>query len=166
MNLENVNAILLWEDGIPHAFGEKEMLLPSQLSDENYHDPSFLKEIYPTEWFQNLGFPYQPNQSFGRQMGPMAAYGFTILCNASSTITGHDDYYCYIINVPENMSENVREYLENSYDDLKRSIDEHQAFFQGTAFASDGSFLWPMDIFYIDEFYDKLGLSKGKKNNI
>ncbi len=164
MNLEQVNAIMIWEDGIPHSFGENRMAPPSELGDENYHTTSFLMQVYPSEWFQETGYPYQTNQSFGRQMGDLSAYGFTILCNASSKITNQEDYYCFMINTPINISENTRNYLSSIYPELKELIETHHAFFQGTAYEENGDYAWATQAFDLDEFYDKLGLQKGIKH--
>lgn len=164
MNLDKVNAILVWEDGKPHAFGDKKMLTPDQLSDSNYHNFSFMQEIYPTSWFQRIGYPYKVNDNFTNQMESMAAYGFTVLCNTSARITGQDDYYCYLIYVPENISDNVREYLESIYDSMKKMIDEHNALFQAVVIDKEGNYSSQF-MFYLDEFYDKLGLKKDRSVN-
>ena len=164
MNLEQVNGIIIWEDGIPHSFGENKMLPPSELSDENYHTTSFLRDIYPTSWFQDTLYPYQKNQSFGRQMGDMSAYGFTILCNASSRITNQEDYYCFMMNTPVELSDNTREYLTSIYEELNELIEKHQAFFQGTIYEKNGDYALDSPIFTLDEFYEKLNIQKGKAN--
>lgn len=162
MNLDNVNAILVLDDGTTHSFGVKKMLPPSELGDDNYHHSSFMKDVYPTAWFQATGFPFNPKLPFTNQMQSLAGFGITVLCNASYAMTGFDDYYCYIIDVPENLSEEVRNYLADVYPSLKANIEEHQAYFQGCAFRPNGDYAWHCDVFDIDEFYEKLKIPVNK----
>ena len=158
MNLDKVNAILVLEDGSFHSFGEKKMLPPSELGEDNYHDSSFMKSVYPTAWFQATGYPFRVKDGFSRQMQELAGFGITVLCNASYAMPGFDDYYCYIIDVPVKISEEVRSYLANVYPYLKSNIEEHQAYFQGCAFLPNGDYAWHGDVFDIDEFYQKLNI--------
>lgn len=159
MNLDEVNAILIWNDGEPHSFGDKKMVLPDKMTDSNYHNYSFKNEIYSTSWFQDIGFPYAIDKNFTSQLEDMAGYGFTVLCNSSSRMREEGDYYCYLIYVPENMTDNVRDYLESIYNSLKRMIDEHEAFFQAVVVDEEGKYSSPY-MFYLDDFYDYLGLKK------
>ena len=161
MNLDEVNAILVWKDGEPHSFGDKKMLTPDELDESNYHDFSFMQEIYPDSWFKDTGYPYNDTIPFSNQMEMMTAYGFTIICNTSSRVTGQEDYYCYLVYVPENMSDNVKEYLESIYDSFKGLIDEHHALFQAVVINETGGY-GSQFMFYLDDLYDKLGLNKGK----
>lgn len=161
MDLENVNGILIWKDGIPHSFGVNKMAPHTELGDENYHSTSFMMDIYPTEWFQETGFPYQKEKGFLRQLDTLSAYGFITLCNGSSLIVGQEPYYCYFINTPINLSEEAKEYLTSIYDELKGLIEKHQAIFEGTAFDEEGEYVWSSSALGLDEFYDRMNISKG-----
>ena len=160
MNLDDVNAILVWKDGKPYSFGDKKMLTPDGLSESNYHDFSFMQEIYPSSWFKKTGYSYNEKIPFSNQMESMAAYGFTVLCNTSSRVTGQDDYYCYLVYVPEKIGDSQKEYLESIYAYVKKIIEEHNALFQAVVIDDNGNYASPY-MFYLDELYDHLGLKKG-----
>ena len=158
MNLDQVNAMLVLEDGSVHPFGIKKMLPPSQLGDENYHDSSFMQEVYHRLWFRKTEFPFRREDGFSRQMGDMAGFGITILCNSSYALTDGNSYYCYLINVPEDISEPVRNYLSEVYPYIKGLILEHDAYFQGSIFLPNGDYVQDGNIFDIDEFYERLNI--------
>lgn len=160
MDLENVNGIIIWEDGIPHSFGVNKMAPHTELGDENYHATSFMMDIYPTKWFQETGFPYQKEKGFLRQLDTLSAYGFTTLCNGSSFIEGQEPYYSYFINVPINLSEATREYLASIYEELKALIEKNHAYFEGNVYDENGDYAGLGIIYNLDEFYDTLGISK------
>ena len=164
MELEHVNGIIVWEDGIPHSFGVNKMASPKELTDENYHSTSFLIDIYPKKWFQDTEYPYDQKLGFGRQLGDLASFGFVTLCNTSSRITDQDDYYCFLINAPINISDNAKDYLTSIYEDFKELLERKQAYFQGTAYLENGDYAWKSPAFTLEEFYDKLEIPKAKKH--
>ena len=49
---------------------------------KDWHTDSFLEEIYPTAWFQNLQIPYQTNIEFQNQLDLFAKYGCVIIVNS------------------------------------------------------------------------------------
>lgn len=59
---------------------------PRELRNENnsddWHTDSFLKQVYPTTWFQNLGIPYNLTKEFQNQLDLFARYGCVAIANS------------------------------------------------------------------------------------
>lgn len=165
MDLENVLGIVISKDGEMHPFGKFKLAEVSELSEENFHDPSFKNEVVPSQWFQdlesNLENFYDSNQTLRKQIFDMTNYhGLTFLLNANNLKPDNEPFYCYTIQCPFDLSDETRECLENNYDYLKNLIDRQQALFEGEPYL-DGAYIWNESAYNIDDFYDKMGLAKG-----
>ena len=54
LDIEKVNGILIAPDGSFKSFGTYKDAPVSELTDDNFHDSSFKKDVANDEWFINL----------------------------------------------------------------------------------------------------------------
>lgn len=61
--------IIISQSGESMSFGKwKERELRNNDNPEDWHTDSFMKEVYPTPWFQNLKIPYDLTKEFQNQL--------------------------------------------------------------------------------------------------
>lgn len=75
--------IIINQNGESISFGKWK---PRELRDinnnEDWHTTSFLEQVYPTTWFQNLGIPYDLTKEFQNQLDLFARYGCVVIANS------------------------------------------------------------------------------------
>lgn len=161
MNLEDVNGIVLYKDGIPHSFGVNRMVTVKELTPENFHDESFKKDIVSSEWFQKVGYPYDNKTFLRRQIMDMCAKGFTFILNGSSLTATLDETYLYTIQTPIHPSPETVEYLSSIYPKLKELLESHEgALFFGEPYDENGDYVWDDAAYSLDDFYDQLNIPR------
>lgn len=75
-------AIIINQNGEYLSFGTwKPNELRDKDNDEDWHDKCFRKSVYQTEWFQNLGIPYDEDLSFYNQLPMFAKCGIITIIN-------------------------------------------------------------------------------------
>lgn len=144
-------------DGGEHAFGTMKYAHVSDLDDDNYHDDAFRKDILNTEWFKSLGFDYSGN--INADIAGLAEIGIITLINACSLNPNGTHYNSYVIAIPENLSDNQRDFLEEEYSYIKSVIDSDQAYLFGEVINDSGE---NNTFYYLDELYDHFDLRRNK----
>ena len=159
MELDKVKGILIDKDGIEHPFGIQENAHVSELTEDNYHDSAFIKDILPTEWFKSLNYNYT-DESIHKQAMTLAGLGIIFLENGCSLMPNDKEYSFYAIISPNKLTEKQRKKLEDSYEKLNTLITGQNAYFDGMAYLENADFAWPDSAYSLDEFYDNMGIEK------
>ena len=157
MDLKRCKGIFIDIDGSEHAFGTMKYAHVSDLDDDNYHDDAFRKDILNTEWFKSLGFDYSGN--INADIAGLAEIGIITLINACSLNPNGTHYNSYVIAIPENLSDNQRDFLEEEYSYIKSVIDSDQAYLFGEVINDSGE---NNTFYYLDELYDHFDLRRNK----
>ena len=158
--IEKVNGIIVYEDGIPHPFGINKIVTTGEYTDENYHDSSFQQEVYSSKWFQETRYPYQLDKTIHAQISGLCSKGFTVILNGSSLTARREENNIYSIQTPINITDNTKEYLSSIYEELKELIEQKNALFFGEPYNEEGELVWRDAAYNIDDFYDKMEIPK------
>ena len=164
LDIEHVKGILIAPDGKQKSFGALLYGTTEDLTEDNYHDVSFNKEILPTTWFQKLqqelNFNYNKEDTIHRQVMVMASKGIITILNCSSITSSQGEYNAYCLHCPEQLTTNQKELLENSYTELKTLIEEKDAYFEATGYDTNEDYIWDDFVYDLDDFYDRMNLCK------
>ncbi len=159
MNLEDVAGIIITPDGIPHFFGESDLKIGevNPISHEEY----FEKEVATSKWFKDLNIPYNKNNLY-LSILDMTRFGLSFIINASNVSHNENDTFSYVIFTPSNLTDQVKEYFSNNYQELKNIIEKNNAFFQADIIR-DGDYSNQAPFDNIDEFFQNIGIKNFHK---
>lgn len=164
MNIDDVLGIIIYEDGIPHSFGKRKNDITANLTNENFHDKAFVSDVLNTQWFKSTNYQYDTNNNFFYNSTDMCKNGFCIIINSCSKLVDGTEYNLFTIQVKENMTDNIKSYLESIYQSFNSLINDKESLFYGYIYDEEGNEI-AME-FSIDSFYDKLNLDKSIKKVI
>lgn len=166
MELKQAKGIVITPEGDIHSFGKHKYGNIDELTDENYHDPAFSQEIASTDWFQQFlqltNYNYKKDTIYRESM-TLAGLGLVFLFNGCSLNVRDEEYNSYFIQSPEILSEQQKNIFQENYTYLQGLIESDNAYFEGTAFTSEGDYAWTDFVYSIDEFYDKMDIPKTKE---
>lgn len=166
MDLKSVKGIVITPEGDCHSFGEQKYAKTADLSDRNYHDPSFSAEIVKSDWFQSFikmaNYTYTKDTVYRQSMN-LAGLGLIFLFNGCSLTEKNTEYHGYFIQGPEKLLEKQKEVLQENYEYLKQLIESESAYFEGEVFTPEGDYSWSETVTDVDSFYEKLGIPKTKE---
>lgn len=75
--------IIINQNGESISFGKwKPREFRDEHNPEDWHTDSFLKQVYPTTWFQSLEIPYDLTQEFQNQLDLFAKFGYVVIANS------------------------------------------------------------------------------------
>lgn len=75
--------IIINQNGESISFGKwKPREFRNESNSEDWHTDSFLNRVYPTNWFQNLGVPYDTTKEFQTQLDLFARFGCVAITNS------------------------------------------------------------------------------------
>lgn len=75
--------IIINQNGESISFGKWKLReLRDTNNNEDWHTSSFLEQVYPTTWFQNLGIPYDLTKEFQTQLDLFARFGCIVIANS------------------------------------------------------------------------------------
>lgn len=156
MDLDKVAGIVITSDGIAHPFGKSDEAIGGQ--NEISHEEYFFHEIASQDWFKNLGINYDPKNLY-YQISDMTKQGLSFIINGSSVSHNERDVYAYCIFVPDDLSDEVKEYFSKHYEELKNLIERDKAFLQADSF-HNGEYVNGMPKDNLDEFYTMMNIDK------
>lgn len=117
--IEKAMGLIITKDGHIHPFGKFKYGKAKDLTDENYHDPSFRKDVLTQKWFQDLNVNITDKTIHG-QSNAFTEAGLIVILNGCKTLPNDDIYKEFIIFCPKNITEKQAELLENNYDYLNK----------------------------------------------
>lgn len=156
MNIKTHKGIFIDKEGISHPFGTMKLAHASELKNDNYHDDAFKKDILNTDWFQNLNFEYSGN--INADIKRLAQIGIITIINACSLNPNGTAYNAYVIEFPQNLTDKQKQTMQQEYQNIKTIIDNDEAYL--FAEVEDGK---NNQIYFLDEFYDYVGLNQSSK---
>ena len=159
--IENVKGIIIGNDGEYRTFGVHNHFT-SEGEDDDFHDVAFVSEISDSEWFLKYGFDYDKNSTIAVQAFDLTKHGFSLFINASASVR-HGDTYVYAMYVPYDITDEAKNFFTSVFHETKELINKHDgALFFGEPYL-DGEYVWDDSAYDIDEFYDRMNISKNIK---
>ncbi len=101
----NELGIVVAPNGEYRSFGEwMKRDLRSIANETHWHTNSFMNQIYPTSWFQDLNIPYNKSKEFHTQLDVFAKSGCVIIVNSreDSSTCGESRF---IITAPDSITD-------------------------------------------------------------
>lgn len=161
LDIEKVNGILIAPDGSFKSFGTYKDAPVSELTDDNFHDSSFKKDVSNDEWFINLqkdiGIDYT-DDTIHRQGGDWASNGVVLMVHGG---TGAGEFYGVL--APSQLSGDQRSLFEKNYVNLQNQIEKNEVYFEATLFDEDGNYANDGLIFGLENFYNREHLAMGNE---
>lgn len=131
--------IIIDQDGNYMSFGKWR---PREMRDIDYsddwHDDSFKKTVYYTDWFQNLGIPYilNDNISFHNQLITFAENGIVVIANTKENSTDLGERRITMA-VPDSMTEEQINYLLSKKEEFINYESNHYSFIDVLSIGQD-----------------------------
>ena len=113
------------------------------------HAQSFIKDIYNTEWFEQLGIPYNPEKDFHNQLDLFAQYKAIVILNAKEDYDSPTENR-FIISSPENFTEEQINTLNSFREKFISFEDGHYSFID--IVSSTGEYL--QNFYSIKDYYN------------
>lgn len=165
MNIEDVKGILIDRDGGLHPFGKNVMAHVKDMSDDNFHESSFKKDVLPTSWFKGLNYDYNGENIF-TLIDDLSMIGIVGVLNCSSLTANGEEFISYAITTPSELSSEQKKVFSDNYEHLKELLDGEDRYFEAEGHDKLGNYCWDDNIYSLDEFYDKLEIDKKIKGKV
>jgi len=108
-------ALIINQNGEYMSFGTwKPNNLRKKENSDDWHDECFREKVYPTEWFQNLGIPYNEDLSFYNQLPMFAKCGIVVVINDTNEV----DKGSFIIVAPNTITNEQIQILFDKKEDF------------------------------------------------
>ena len=160
LDIENVNGIIIAPDGSFRKFGTYKDVPLKEMTDDNFHDTSFKKDVSKSEWFKelqkNLDFEYT-DDTIHRQAAEWASDGVVLLFHGG---VGEGEIYCAY--APSECSLEQKKLFKDNYDNLEEQINRNDVYFQASIFDENGNYDDDGLIFGLDNFYSMMHITKRK----
>lgn len=134
---------------------------------DDWHDDSFKKTVYCTEWFQNLNIPYILSEdiTFQNQLTNFAENGTLVIANSKEDSNKPGELRI-IMAVPDPMTDEQINYLLNKKNDFINFENGHYSFIDIISVGQEFNIV--ESFYHITDFYnylDELISSKGQRKN-
>lgn len=131
----------------------------------DWHNDSFMLEIYNTEWFKELGVYYDTNINFQNQLDIFAEYGVIVLvnCKEDSQKVGESRVAGYI---PTSITDEQIEVLDNMRENLIKFGNGHYAYIDILDNYSDKDYDIIKSFHNLEDFYNYFDEFKEKRISI
>jgi len=150
----NELGIIINQKGESMSFGKwrlRELRQEDNVND--WHNDSFLQTIYTSEWFQDLGIPYNLNKGFHNQLDMFARCGVIVIVNSSENSNNPGERRIIMIS-PNTITDEQIAFLLNKKDELIAFENGHFAFID--ILYIDDEFAEPKSFYHITDYYDYL----------
>ena len=146
--------IIINQNGESMSFGKwKPRELRKEENPDDWHTDSFMKTIYPTEWFQSLGIPYKKKKELQTQLDLFARYGLIIIANSKeeSNQVGENRI---IMTVPDTITDEQIQTLMNRKESFIEFENGHVSFID--VFDATKEYAILESFYSIKDYYDYL----------
>ena len=155
--------IIINKNGESMSFGKwKERELRDENNPEDWHTDSFLKEVYPTPWFQKLKIPYDLTKEFQKQLDLFARCGCIIIANSKENSNNVGESRLVIAS-PDTITEEQIEALNERREDFLEFANGHYSFID--IFDTNEEYFIIESFYNIEDYYNYLdNIVKSKPN--
>ncbi len=154
--------IIIAPNGEYMKFGK--WVFRSERKDEDshvWHSDSFLKEVYPTPWFQQLNIPYNDTWEIHRQIDNFAKSGTIIILNNQEISHLGKLRSGVVIAAPINITDQQITTLEQEKERLIAFENGDYSFID--LFNTEGEYDIEKSFYHLTDFYDYIEQTKENK---
>lgn len=156
INIDDVKGIVIPKDGKSYSFGTQYPAENGKIIAANYHTNSFMTDIVPLPWFQDLNVHFSPNNFDYYTYLMCGEKQMIFLFNMSSIKGNNSSYYTYSMMVPEELTDEQRNSLIQYRKLLDDLINMQEANFEGQIVNENG---WISNHGNrLSDFYDMVGI--------
>lgn len=126
-----------------------------------WHSDSFLKEVYPTSWFQQLNIPYNDTWEIHKQIDNFAKSETIIILNNQEVSSQGELRPGVVIAAPSNMTDEQITTLEQVKEQLINFENQYLSFID--LFNENGEYDIEKTFYHLTDFYDYIEKTKENK---